>query len=158
MEKGLQLSIVIPCFNEEKAIGKVLKGCKEILQEQGLSFELIVVDDFSTDASFKIAKEMGAKVICHTKNLGQGTAIKTGIMNSQAEWILIMDGDSSYAPEDIPLLLEASSGKAQVCGWRQSEKGSLPWVRSLVKKSIKLMISLLVLERIPDYNTGMRTV
>ena len=114
------LSVVIPAYNEEKAIGNVLDELIEELEEQ--TYEIIVVDDGSTDGTAKIVQEKQVKLIQHTYNKGYGSAIKTGIKNATNDLILIIDGDGSYPVKAIPELLKEAGEYDTVVGARQGKK------------------------------------
>ena len=108
-----KLSIVIPIYNEENCIGKLLERIRTIdLGAVGYEKEIICVDDGSTDRSKKIIKAF-KDVICifHDKNLGKGAAVRTGVMRATGNWILIQDGDLEYNPDDYFKLIETAENK-----------------------------------------------
>lgn len=104
-----KLSIVIPCYNEERTIKEILS---KVLKAKcfGMRKEIIVVDDGSTDKTKKILKSYQSKnnfkIVFHTKNIGKGGALKTGILQSSGDIVLIQDADLEYDPEEYPVLLE----------------------------------------------------
>lgn len=103
-----KISIVIPCYNEEKGIGKVITGVpKNKLKKLGYEFEIIVIDNNSGDKTSKIAKSHGAKVIFE-KEQGKGRALITGFKNvsSDTDYVVMLDGDNTYKPNEIPRLIE----------------------------------------------------
>lgn len=104
------LSIIIPAFNEEKTIGKVLERLLAV-KFTGITKELVVVDDGSSDKTARIVKEKGKKIknlhfIQHEKNKGKGAAVRTGIENAKGDILIIQDADLEYDPQDIPRLIE----------------------------------------------------
>jgi glycosyltransferase involved in cell wall biosynthesis len=110
MEK---LSIIIPAFNEEKTIVKILEKVKSI-NLNPIEKEIIVIDNNSNDKTLEIAKSfVGIKVFTE-KEKGKGSAVKTGISNASGDFILIQDADLEYNPEDIPKLLQKISGNKTV--------------------------------------------
>ncbi|MCH6575487.1 MAG: glycosyltransferase [Bacteroidetes bacterium] len=87
-----QLSIIIPVFNEENSILKVINNLKEIMNKSNLNFEIIAVDDGSTDKSYDLLNTISdIKVYQHNSNIGYGQALKTGIKYSKFENIVITD-------------------------------------------------------------------
>ena len=103
-----QVSVIIPCYNEEATIAKVLKGFhKGMLAKEAFQFDLIVVDNNSTDRTAKIAKQAGARVISEPQK-GKGNALRTGFQNisPDAEYIVMIDGDDTYRPEEVLRMLE----------------------------------------------------
>ena len=103
----LKLSIIIPAYNEEKTIKKIIDRVKKI-QLKNISKEIIIVDDFSNDNTrtiLKKIKEKSINILYHGKNMGKGAAIRTGLQNSTGDIILIQDADLEYDPNDYSKLL-----------------------------------------------------
>ena len=99
---------MVPCYNEEKGIGKVIEGIpKEKLKELGYNVEIIVIDNNSKDKTSEVAKKAGAKVIFE-KNQGKGNAIRTGFRNISldTDFVIMLDGDDTYKGVEIPRLIE----------------------------------------------------
>lgn len=112
----MKLSIVIPCYNEEKTISVIIEY---ILKFAHINKEIIIVDDGSTDNTKKILQEKLKnkvdKIIYHTKNQGKGAALRTGIAVATGEIILIQDADLEYDPKDYTKLIEPIlSGRADI--------------------------------------------
>lgn len=99
----MKISIIIPCFNEEKSIGLVIENIKKTVPLQFIK-EIIVVDNNSTDKSTEIAQKVGAKVIFEKKQ-GYGAALKTGFKSATGEIIVTLDADGQYPAELIPEIL-----------------------------------------------------
>ena len=112
-----KLSIIIPAYNEEKTIKKVIDKVRNTKLE-GISKEIIVVDDCSRDNTrgiLKSIKDKSVKVFSHRKNMGKGAAIRTGLKNSTGDFILIQDADLEYNPEEYNKLLKPMlNNEAQV--------------------------------------------
>jgi glycosyltransferase involved in cell wall biosynthesis len=112
-----EVSIVIPAFNEERAIGKTIENIKRLYP----SFDVLVVDDGSTDNTADAAEAAGARVVRHPYNIGNGAAVKTGIRNAVGDLVVLMDGDGQHDPEDIKKLLAAARDYDLVVGARSGE-------------------------------------
>ena len=104
-----KLFIVIPTLNEEKAIGGVLNRCHQVARKIALPYEIIVVDGKSTDKTREIAEANGAKVIVQ-RDRGYGDALRLGFEYAASREkhgiIVMMDGDNTYLPEDMPRLIQ----------------------------------------------------
>src|SRR5437867_11470349 len=98
MYRGNRISVVIPCHNEEEGIRAVLA------QMPALVDEVLVVDNASTDRTAAVARELGARVVFEGRK-GYGRAYKTGFAAARGDIIVTMDGDGTYPPDSIPLLL-----------------------------------------------------
>jgi glycosyltransferase involved in cell wall biosynthesis len=99
------ISVIIPVFNEELTIGKVVKRLKVVLQKLGFKYEIIVVDDFSTDSSLELSSRQGVKVYSLKKHMGKGYALRAGFAKAKGEIITTIDSDGSHLPEELPSLL-----------------------------------------------------
>ncbi|OUU25569.1 MAG: glycosyl transferase [Candidatus Endolissoclinum sp. TMED37] len=112
----MKLSIIIPCFNEDKTIEKVINN---ILEQEYKDIEIIVVDDFSDDKTrHKLKNSLSSKIdklIFHSTNQGKGAAIRTGIKETTGEIILIQDADLEYDPSEYTKLINPIlSGRADI--------------------------------------------
>ena len=96
------VSIIIPAYNESTTIGALVQKLKTAYPD----FEIIVVDDGSSDGTDRVAEEAGASVYRHPFNIGNGAAVKTGIRAARGQTLLFMDADGQHNPDDI-------SGNAQ---------------------------------------------
>ncbi|NQV18361.1 MAG: glycosyltransferase family 2 protein [Armatimonadetes bacterium] len=107
-----ELSIVIPVFNDCKVLQELYRRLEPVVSKVGKSYEIIFVDDGSSDDSFQILKELQDKdenirIVKLVKNFGQSNAITAGLEYSKGDIIVIMDSDLQDKPEDIPILLNA---------------------------------------------------
>jgi glycosyltransferase involved in cell wall biosynthesis len=99
------ISLIIPVFNEELTIGNIIDRAKAVLQRVGLSYEIIVVDDFSTDRSLELSNRQGVKVYSFKKHMGKGYALRAGFAKAKGDIITTIDSDGSHRPEELPSLL-----------------------------------------------------
>lgn len=126
--EGVYLSIVIPAYNEEENVPLLYQKLKEVLKGFDREYEIIFVDDGSTDGTWErlvaIAKEdKRVKLIRFRKNYGQTAAMYAGFQHASGEVIITMDADLQNDPEDIPRLLEKlEEGYDIVSGWRKDRK------------------------------------
>lgn len=151
------LSVVIPAFNEEKGISKVLTDLKSILDGAHLQYEIIIVDDGSSDKTSEIVQKHNfVRMIQHPINRGYGASLKTGIKAAKGELILITDGDGTYPNEDIPKLLECADKYDMVVGARIGKDVHIPLYRRPAKIFLNKLANYLVETKIPDINSGMR--
>ena len=151
------ISIIIPVYNEEEAIGDDLDTIIQTMSGSDLTWEIIVVDDGSTDASAEIVRQReGVRLIQHPYNRGTGAARTTGLKHARGDVIVMTDGDGTYPNQDVPRLLAHMDECDMVIGARRAEAGSLKWLRSPTKLFIRLLASYLTGVRIPDLNSGLR--
>ncbi len=152
----MKLSIIIPVYNEENTLLKILEKVEKA-NIGNIEKEIIIVDDFSKDGSRKIlGKLKNYKIIFQDKNYGKGFAIRTGIKNSSGDFILIQDSDLEYDPNDyIKLLKPIIVGKADVVyGSRflkSNKRGILRFF--LANKILSLITSIIYFRKITDMET-----
>jgi len=153
----MKLSVVIPAYQEEKAIGEVLSGVIDTLKGQDFSWEIIVVDDASEDDTARIVESFPeVRLIRHPYNMGGGQARNTGIRAASGDVVVITDGDGTYPVQDIPRLVQELEGCDMVVGARIREAGSLKFLRVPAKFFIRKLAEFISGSRIPDLNSGMR--
>lgn len=150
------VSIILPAFNEERAIEWVIDRTRESMGPQGMDYEIIVVDDASTDRTASLAEAKGVRVLRRRVNGGSGSSRKAGILAARGEIIAMLDADGSYDPADLPPLLERMEGYDMINGAREREAGTLPYLRAPAKFLIRKLAEYLSGRTIPDLNTGMK--
>lgn len=156
-----ELSIILPCRNEEAALNTLLKEIKAVIQKNNLSTE-IIVSDSSQDQSSNIALQNKVKLVKHDKR-GYGIAIQEGIQASSGTYILIMDADLSYNPEYIPHFLEElRKGSDVVMGHRKRslmEPQSMPWLHKHIGNPLlSFILRICTGTRVRDAHCGMRAI
>lgn len=150
------LSVVIPAYDEESGVAQVVRGIQSTLQDGAQPYEIIVVDDGSTDRTGALAEGLGVTVIRHARRLGYGAALKTGIRAAAGEWILICDADGTYPSDAIPALLALSETHDMVVGARTGAVVDAPVLRRIAKGVLRRLASYLSESAIPDLNSGLR--
>src|SRR5436305_7377388 len=106
-ENSIELSVVIPSYNEETRLGPGLRQALEYLARRGTSYELLVVDDGSRDGTSRVAEafaDRGVRVLRHERNRGKGAAVRTGLLASRGRRVLVSDADFSTPIEDVEKL------------------------------------------------------
>ena len=114
------LSLVIPCYNEEKTLREIVERCLS-LRSDTLGLELVIVNDCSTDGSDAVARALAAehpavvKYVSHEKNMGKGAALRTGFLRAAGDYVGVQDADMEYNPHDYLTMLEPlADGRADV--------------------------------------------
>lgn len=152
------VSVIIPAFNEAAHIASQVRMVRNVMLATGWRFEIIVVDDGSTDGTGQCAAAEGVRVLRHRRNRGYGAALKRGIAAASREWILIMDGDGTYPSAAIPALLAAAAGNDMVVGARTGETVRIPLTRRPAKWFLGRLASYLAGQELPDLNSGLRLI
>lgn len=131
MDSKIELSVVVPFYNEEGNIEAMYRALLDALNPAGISFELLFIDDGSSDNTFGIAKKLAEgdrrlRVIKFRKNYGQTPAMMAGIDHARGEVLVTMDGDLQNDPTDIPTFLaKIDEGYDIVVGWRHKRQDKL---------------------------------
>jgi polyisoprenyl-phosphate glycosyltransferase len=150
------LSILIPAFNEEGAIQETITRIQETMDNRGIAYEIIVINDGSSDNTVQIVTDMGIQVISHPTNGGYGLALKTGLKHAHYDWCCIIDADGTYPVSSLPDLIQYIPAFDMVVGART---GSHYWgsrSKRLGRLALLKMISFVIGTSIPDANSGMR--
>lgn len=150
----VQLSVIVPAYNEAEVIGSVLDQLLRMKQ----IYEIIVVNDGSSDDTAAVVSQYSdVRLINHPHNLGNGAAVKTGIRAATGDYILLMDGDGQHPPADIPRLLEDAEQYDMIVGARTRESDS-KWHRDLANRVFNAYASYIVSAPVADLTSGFRLV
>ncbi len=155
-DQAVYASIVLPSYNEEEAISIVIDDIRKAMEPTSYAYEIIVVDDCSSDKTAEFAAQKGVQVIQHPVNRGSGASRKTGTRNARGEIVVMLDADGTYTAADIPRLLEMFPEWDQVNGARTSEEGTMKMLRIPAKWFIRRLAIYLSGTYIPDLNTGLK--
>jgi glycosyltransferase involved in cell wall biosynthesis len=158
VRSATDLSIVMPAFNEENGIGKTLTEITETLSGLPIDFEIIVVDDGSSDGTKAAAEKSGARVISNDENRGYGYSLKRGIMAGNSTYVAIIDADGTYPASAIPKMLEIARTSDMVVAARGSSMTNVPLIRRPAKFILNHFANFLAQRKIPDLNSGLRVI
>ena len=152
------VSVVVPAFDEEEWIEAGIREVRAALEQVPGDHEIIVVNDGSTDATSRRARDAGATVIDQPENRGYGAALKVGIRAARNPLIVITDADGTYPAAAIPELIAHADAYDMVVGARTGENVAIPWSRRPAKWLLGLLASYLAGRPIPDLNSGLRVL
>lgn len=153
----VSVSIVLPAYNEEKTIKSTIAGIKKAVNGLKHHIKIIVVDDGSTDKTYKSASSIsGVRVMRHELNRGYGASLKTAINNTSSEYILIMDADGTYPASSIPRMVEEAKKYDMIVGARTGKVVKIPFFRKPAKWILRHFAQYITKAVIPDLNSGMR--
>lgn len=159
--KNPYISLVVPIYNEEANIEPLVQQIVNAVEPMGHPFEIIAVDDGSSDGSFKKLKQAAAKdkrlrVIRFRRNFGQTPAFTAGFDYSRGEWVITLDADLQNDPADIPKMLEkAEEGFDIVSGWRVKRKDALV-MRKIPSRMANWLIGKVTGVNIHDYGCSLK--
>ena len=140
----VELSAIIPVYNEEKSILSTISKLKETLKKIKKSSEIIVINDGSTDKTGNLLKKIkGIVYVQHITNKGYGASLKTGIKESKGKWIVIMDADGTYPIGEIPRLFGYTKNNEMVIGARIKNGAGTSLLRAIGKWPIKKLAEIL---------------
>ena len=149
----IELSAVIPVFNEEENLPILIPKLAKVLDSLGVTYEMIFVDDGSSDGSRRILKEMASRypslrLIRFKENRGLSTALYAGIKEARGEKIVTLDSDLQNDPVDIPKLIAYLDTHDMVTGWRQNRED--PWLKRVSSRIANRIRNRLSGEEIKD--------
>jgi len=137
MNKKINISAIVPVYNEEKIVKETIENLKKELGRLDLNYEILVVNDASTDKTREVLEKISEiKIINHPYNKGYGAALKTGVSQGQNDLILIIDADNTYPSNSIPELVKHAPNYDMVVGARTGKKVKIPLIRKPAKWTI----------------------
>jgi len=158
----MKISVVLPCLDEEQAVGAVVDEARDAIEELGGSGEVIVVDNGSTDRSADVAAEHGALVV-HEPRRGYGRAYLTGLAHAHGDYVVMGDADGTYPLRELGRFVDSlDEGNDLVLGSRfngEIHTGAMPWSHRWIGNPILTgMLNRMFGVRVSDAHCGMRAV
>jgi glycosyltransferase involved in cell wall biosynthesis len=154
------VSIVVPLYNEEESLSELAAEIAKVLKEMGKTYEIIFVDDGSTDRSFDVLKELHAldshfKVIRFRRNFGKSAALSVGFREASGEYVITMDADLQDDPKEIPGLITAMGDSYDlVSGWKKKRHD--PLSKTLPSRFFNYVTGRMTGIPIHDFNCGLK--
>jgi dolichyl-phosphate beta-glucosyltransferase len=160
-----KLSVIIPAYNEEKRIEHTLLDVNSYLEKQGYEYEIIVVDNHSSDHTFDVVRKLETTTVrnatvIHQPIRGKGAAVKLGMAEAQGEYAMFMDADNATPISEIekfwPVL---ESGVEVVIGDRyldEAHKAKQPWFRTVLSRASNMLIQFVLIPHIHDTQAGFK--
>ena len=160
-KSDLKISVIIPCYNEEDSIETTVKEVTEVFNFTGIIYEILVINDGSTDNTLNILKKIendydNIRVFSHDFNFGYGASLKTGIKNSRFDIIGITDADGTYPNKEFHEFIKYIEDYDMVVGIRTGKNSKIPLLRKPAKWFLNRFASFIVRRKIKDVNSGMR--
>jgi glycosyltransferase involved in cell wall biosynthesis len=158
-EGGMEISIVVPLFNEEQSLRELYDKIRTTLGKMG-RYEIIFIDDGSTDNSMRVLHELRnrdrrLKIIRFRRNYGKSAALSVGFQYAKGEIVVTMDADLQDDPEEIPgLIKEIKKGFDLVSGWKKKRHD--PLSKTIPSRFFNFIVSLLTRIKIHDFNCGLK--
>jgi glycosyltransferase involved in cell wall biosynthesis len=151
------VTVVIPAFNEAAHVAEQVASVDRMMRASGWRYEIIVVDDGSTDGTADaVSRGNSGRIVRRVQNRGYGAALKLGVRLANYDWILITDADGTYPVESIPALLAEADRNSMVVGSRTGAVVHVPLARRPAKWFLNRLASYLAGRHLPDINSGMR--
>lgn len=160
--KEINISVVLPVYNEAGNMEKLIEEIRTALQPTNYAFEILCIDDGSSDNSAEIIQKLHLQyeeviLIQHKKNFGQSAAQATGFRYAKGEWIITLDADGQNNPEDMPKLLSLATDDIDcVCGVRKKRLDT--WVRRMSSKIANKVRNFLTGDKISDAGCTFRVI
>jgi len=157
---NIEISIIVPLFNEEDSLNELHQKLTGVMKKLGKPYEIVYVDDGSTDESFSMLKKIhgqdkNARVFSFQRNYGKSAALSTGFKNARGDIVVTIDADLQDDPEEIVSLLnKLEEGYDLVSGWKQQRKDS--FIKRSTSKLFNSVTGILTGLKIHDINCGLK--
>jgi len=158
---GSTVSIIIPAYNEEKNVDRVISGTITVMEQLNLPYEIIFVDDGSTDKTGLIASFFKVKLLMNKKNRGKGYSLKKALQHAHGDIIVTIDSDGEHKPKEIAPLLEAVFNGVDVAAgsrFLNNHSAVTTKLNQIGNHFFNLVILSLTGKRITDSQTGFRAI
>lgn len=163
---SINISIIIPAYNEESSLESTTREVGNYLSQRGLSYEILIVDDGSTDSSLAVARRIEAdrynvRTITYIPNRGKGHAVRTGVLAAKGEKVLFTDSDNATPIDELPALMAALDSGCSVAIASRAVKGAVrlvhqPFYREIGGKILNLIIRTFAVRGIHDTQCGFK--
>lgn len=156
MSDNIQISIVIPSYNEEKSVGELYKEIVSVMDSLGYIYEIIFIDDGSTDETLNTLRKLSPiTIISFSKNFGKSQALQAGFDCASGDYIITLDSDLQDNPEEIPRFIEKLKiGNDLVCGWKKNRVDSFS--KKFASKIANSVTRVFTGTHIHDMNCGFK--
>jgi glycosyltransferase involved in cell wall biosynthesis len=153
------VSVIIPAYNEQKTIGHVIEETTSVMDSLGVPYEIIIVNDGSTDRTGQVATRYKATVLTNERNRGKGYAVRRGFEQATGEIIVTLDADGAHSPKEIPDLIDPLSNGTDIVGGSRflgNNAFSTTRLNRFGNFLFNMAIATLTGKRVTDSQTGFR--
>jgi glycosyltransferase involved in cell wall biosynthesis len=161
VSKQLDISIVIPLYNEEESLSELCLWIDKVMEENDFNYEILLIDDGSTDNSWNVITELSSQInsvkgIKFNRNYGKSAALNTGFKHANGEVVITMDADLQDSPDEIPALVKmiTENGLDLVSGWKKKRHD--PISKTIPSKFFNFVTRLFSGIKLHDFNCGLK--
>lgn len=161
MSKQLDISVVIPLYNEEESLSELCLWIDKVMEENDFNYEILLIDDGSTDNSWNVITELSSQInsvkgIKFNRNYGKSAALNTGFKHANGEVVITMDADLQDSPDEIPALVKmiTENGLDLVSGWKKKRHD--PISKTIPSKFFNFVTRLFSGIKLHDFNCGLK--
>lgn len=161
MSRNLDISVVIPLFNEEESLNELCSWINKVMEENDYNYEILLIDDGSTDNSWNVITQLSSQLnaikgIKFNRNYGKSAALNTGFKHANGEVVITMDADLQDSPDEIPALTKmiTDNGLDLVSGWKKKRHD--PISKTIPSKFFNFVTRLFSGIKLHDFNCGLK--